>query len=73
MLEINTPEKQSLLLFISYYFPPIHVNAVVRIKNFYEGFIENGFRYMLLQENFPDKLLVIQVIKNVFQIFLLYP
>lgn len=53
MLEINTPEKQSLLLFISYYFPPIHVNAVVRIKNFYEGFIENGFQIYVITGKFP--------------------
>lgn len=55
MLKKNTPEQQSLLLFISYYFPPIHVNAVVRIKNFYEGFIENGFQIYVITGKFPQQ------------------
>ena len=51
----NNPGKQSQLLFISYYFPPLHVNATVRIKNFYEGFMENGFQVFVITGKFPTQ------------------
>lgn len=47
--------KQSKLLFISYYFPPLHVNATIRIKNFYEGFQENGFKIFVMTGKFPPQ------------------
>jgi glycosyltransferase involved in cell wall biosynthesis len=44
------------LLFLSYYFPPIHVNAIVRIKHFYEGFCDNGFQVIVQTGKFPKNI-----------------
>lgn len=44
------------LLFLSYYFPPIHVNATVRIKHFFEGFCENGFQVFVQTGKFPENI-----------------
>lgn len=44
------------LLFLSYYFPPIHVNATVRIKHFCEGFCENGFQVFVQTGKFLEKI-----------------
>lgn len=53
ILKTNTSEKQRNLLFISYYFPPIHVNAIIRIKNFFEAFIESGYQVFVITGKFP--------------------
>lgn len=55
-METMSPQKQKHLLFLSYYFPPVQVNAMVRIKNFYEGFLENGFLIFVITGKFPDRV-----------------
>ena len=55
--------------------PPLLVRPLLRgdIADEHDEARRRILKRERLQADFPDKLLVIQVIKNVFQIFLLYP
>lgn len=56
LLALGKADFGKKLLFLSYYFPPIHVNSIVRIRHFFEGFKENDFDITVVTGKFPKSM-----------------